>query len=164
VNTLFEELRDEEARKVKSEHTHIKERQQLFTDLKNDAQSGDVTIYADTQIARLHERTETLIKRHSYRDYLEADQIILTIKAKQKEIFSTLKEKVRGRIHECRNIVTKETNKKQELYSKYRKIILLVGLNFIPIIVVYVFDVLVSQKVLEDWVDIITILIPGLNW
>jgi len=95
---LFEMLREQEATRAKKEYSVLLERVGRFTDLSDIARERHNMSIHDTRLHDSLKRVEELIRRHSYRDYLEANSLVKSTSDKLQELIANTGEQIQEQI------------------------------------------------------------------
>lgn len=126
VINLFDELREEKRKEVLNKQSLIEEKQTKLIALVKRAESLGLEIKIDTGLINAIERISILIKRNSYRDYLEAIELVAKVNELQQQQLSDLKQKIQAEINQNGNMVTSCQNQidsnKSGLLSKLKSI------------------------------------------
>lgn len=111
VNKLFESLRDDEGTRAKAEYLRLKERQNRFVTVSKETEKVADLKIEDREITATFERIEQLIKRNSYRDYLEANMFLNALSKRQNEFLENINLSIKSIIDSYgRDLSTKKGN------------------------------------------------------
>ena len=98
VSTLFEKLRKREENLAKSSLSVIMQRFEKLSDVVNIAKNEFTPKFNDDEIICKFERIKELIKRHSFRDYIEANGLIDEVKEKVKQLYENTQDEFNSKI------------------------------------------------------------------
>jgi len=94
VNAMFEELRDEQKQKARAEYETLAEKLKAFNNLVNEIKNQEPMEIDDFAINKYKRRVTELMRRNSYRDYLEANTILENLYVLQKKLNSDIKTRL----------------------------------------------------------------------
>lgn len=103
INNLFAELRDEQGEKARGQFTILRKKQDAFNDLINEirnywsVETWSIRINEEEvkEVKNCLRRIEELIRRNSYRDYLEACTLLNKLSIAQKKLCDDIETQVK---------------------------------------------------------------------
>jgi len=94
VNAMFEELRDEQGRKANTEYEILAKKLNALNDLINEIRNQEPMEIDDFAINKNTQRVMELMRRNSYRDYLEANVLLENLYVLQKNLVNDIKTRL----------------------------------------------------------------------